>query len=279
MTVAFSPATSFPTSRDGDVYHRERKGGDHDHQPNSNRVQLFFGLSQDEINRITGHAQGMCKDRGEFIYMPGEHADFIYFLRRGRVKLSVLSESGKEIAIDIIEPGEIFGEFALVDELTRSNMTQALDDVTMWVFNKRDFIDLLAQPKLSMNYIRLVGDRRRRMEKKLSDIMSKDVPTRVCELLHELSVGASEVDASTRGYLVPLTHYDVASLIGASRQTTTSALNELERRGVIELGRGWIRVKRLKSLKACPGLMIAVGLQVFSILCQLADIPSASFLT
>lgn len=279
MTVASSPATSFATPRSGDIYHGERKGGDPDHKTRSHRVQLLFGLGQDEINYITGHARSLCKDRGEFIYMPGEHADFIYFLKQGRVKLSVLSESGKEIAIDIIEPGEIFGEFALVDELVRSNMTQALDNVTMWVFNKRDFAHLLAQPKLSMNYIRLVGDRRRRMEKKLSDIMSKDVSTRVCELLHELSVGASEGDATARGYLVPLTHYDVASLIGASRQTTTSALNELERGGIIELGRGWIRVKRLKALRTGLGLVLAASLQVFSILCQLADISSVSFLT
>lgn len=277
MTVVSSPATSFATPRRSDFYHREREGGDHNHH--SHRMQLFSGLDQEEINHITARARSLSKDRGEFIYVPGEQADFIYFLRQGRVKLSVLSESGKEIAIDIIEPGEIFGEFALVDELQRSNMTQALDNVTMWVFNKRDFVDLLARPKLSMNYIRLVGDRRRRMEKKLSDIMSKDVSTRVCELLHELSVSASEPDTSSRGHLVPLTHYDVASLIGASRQTTTSALNALERSGVIELGRGWIRVKRLKALKTCAGLMLAAGLQIISCLCQIADIPSVSFLT
>jgi CRP/FNR family transcriptional regulator len=263
------------TPRRNDSYHREREGGD----AQSHRVQLFFGLNQDEMNHITGFARSLCKDRGEFIYMPGERADFVYFLRQGRVKLSVLAESGKEIAIDIIEPGEIFGEFALVDELLRSNLTQALDNVTMWVFNKRDFVRLLAQPKLSMNYIRLVGDRRRRMEKKLSDMMSKDVSARVCELLHELSVSASDIDASARGYLVPLTHYDVASLIGASRQTTTSVLNELERGGIIELGRGWIRVKRLKDLRVYASLILAVSLQVFSYLCQIADIPSVSFLT
>jgi CRP/FNR family transcriptional regulator, cyclic AMP receptor protein len=277
MTVASSPATSFATPRRSDSYHSEREGGDLNHH--SHRVQLFFGLDQDQISHITSRARSLCKDRGEFIYMPGEPADFIYFLRQGRVKLSVLSESGKEIAIDIIEPGEIFGEFALVDELRRSNMTQALDNVTMWVFNKRNFVELLAQPKLSINYIRLVGDRRRRMEKKLSDIMSKDVSTRVCEFLHELSVSASETDTLSRGYLVPLTHYDVASLIGASRQTTTSALNELERSGVIELGRGWIRIKRLKALQTCAGLLVAASPQIFSYLCQIADIPSVSFLT
>jgi CRP/FNR family transcriptional regulator len=133
-------------------------------------------------------------------------------------------------------------------------MTQALDDVLLWVFDKRDFARLLStQPKLAMSYIRLVGDRRRRMEKKLSDITSKAVSARVCELLHEIAVGDCEFEAAALDYLVPLTHQDVASLIGASRQTTTSVLNDLERRGVIELGRGWMRVKSLKDLQTYGG--------------------------
>jgi CRP/FNR family transcriptional regulator len=111
------------------------------------------------------------------------------------------------------------------------------------------------------------------MEKKLSDITSKDVSTRVCELLHELSVSTSEIDATAHDYLVPLTHYDVASLIGASRQTTTSALNQLERSGTIELGRGWIRVKRLKDLQTYASSILITGVQIFSYFCQLADIP------
>ena len=227
------------------------------------RVQIFSGLSPDEMTRITAYARSLRKARGEFIYMPGDRADHVYFLRQGRVKLSVLSESGKEIAIDVIEPGEIFGEFALVDETPRSNMTQALDDVLVWVFSKHDFTHLLAShPKLSLSYIRLVGDRRRRMEKKLSDITSKAVSARVCELLHEIATGSAEVEGAT-DYLVPLTHHDVASLIGAARQTTTTVLNDLERRGIIELGRGWVRVKRLKELQTYSGWLLAISLNAF----------------
>src|ERR1051325_9369470 len=159
------------------------------------RVQIFSGFTSDQMRRIAAHARSLRKARGEFIYMPGDRADFIYFLKQGRIKLSVLSESGKEIAIDIIQPGEIFGEFALVDESLRSNMTQALDDVLTWIFPKSSFTHLLStQPKLALSYIRLVGDRRRRMEKKLSDITSKPVSARVCELLHEISTSRSEVE-------------------------------------------------------------------------------------
>src|SRR6185503_1210379 len=104
MGVAASPIVEFPGPR------------------HNRRVQLFSGLGSDEMSRITAHARSLRKTRGEFIYMPGDHADFVYTLKHGRVKLSVLSESGKEIAIDIIQPGEIFGEFALVDESPRSNM-------------------------------------------------------------------------------------------------------------------------------------------------------------
>ena len=233
----------------------------------SSRVQIFSGLSPEERNCIAGHARSLRKARGEFIYMPGDSADFVYILRQGRVKLSVLSESGKEIAIDIIQPGEIFGEFALVDESPRSNMAQALDDNLMWVFTKRDFTQLLStQPKLSLSYIRLVGDRRRRMEKKLSDITSKAVSARVCELLHELSTSATEVESMSSDYLVPLTHHDVASLIGAARQTTTTVLNDLERRNIIELGRGWIRIKRLKDLQTYAGISLTCCQTFFTLL-------------
>ena len=232
MGVAAAPIVTFPGPR------------------HNRRVQLFSGLESEEMSRITAHARSMRKTRGEFIYMPGDRADFVYILKHGRVKLSVLSETGKEIAIDIIQSGEIFGEFALVDESQRSNMTQALDDVLMWVFSKHDFTKLLTSlPMLALSYIKLVGDRRRRMEKKLSDITSKPVSGRICELLHELSTSSAEFETLATDYIVPLTHQDVASLIGAARQTTTTVLNDLERRGIIELGRGWIRVKRLKELQ------------------------------
>ena len=232
MPVAASPIAAFPGPR----YNQ--------------RVQIFSGLESEEMTRIATHARSLRKTRGEFIYIAGDRADFVYILKRGRVKLSVLAETGKEIAIDIIQPGEIFGEFALVDESLRSNMTQALDDVLMWVFARQDFTKLLTtQPKLALSYIKLVGDRRRRMEKKLSDITSKAVSARICELLHELATSSAEVETPARDYLVPLTHQDVASLIGAARQTTTTVLNDLERRGIIELGRGSIRVKNLKELQ------------------------------
>jgi CRP/FNR family transcriptional regulator len=226
------------------------------------RAQIFSGLSPDELSRIAAHARSLRRARGEFIYVPGDRADCVYVLRHGRAKLSVLSDSGKEIAIDIIQPGEILGEFALLDDAPRSNMVQALDEALLWVFDKRDFTHLLmSRPKLAMSYIRLVGDRRRRMEKKLSDITSKAVSARVCELLHELAVDGSE-PAAAPDYLVPLTHQDIASLIGAARQTTTSVLNDMERRGVIELGRGWVRIKCLKNLQTYAGLLVA-ALQTF----------------
>jgi len=243
------------------------------------RVQLFSGLEQSEMTEIAAAARSLRKGRGEFVYIPGDRADSVYVLKKGRIKLSVLSESGKEIAIDIIQPGEMFGEFALIDESVRSNMTQALDEVTILVFNKRDFVNLLKnQSTLALNYIRMVGDRRRRMEKKLSDITSKEVPARVCELLHELSANSLPT-GEVHQPLIPLTHQDVASLIGASRQTTTSVLNDLMRCGFIELGRGWVRIKSLKDIQTYVGLLLFAGLQVFLHLRQLADIPPMHFPT
>lgn len=243
--VMQAASTSDPSHENGSANYRRR-------------VQLFSGLSEVEMKTINAAARSLRKVRGEFIYMPGDTANSVYFLNKGRIKLSVLSDSGKEIAIDIIQAGEMFGEFALIDDSFRSNMTQALDDVTILVFNKQDFVSLLrSQSKLTLNYIRMVGDRRRRMEKKLSDITSKEVPARVCELLHELSTYAPPAGGGHQS-LIPLMHQDVASLIGASRQTTTSILNDLMRRGFIELGRGWIRIKSLTELQRHTNTLLFV---------------------
>ena len=251
---------------------RREEAEEHGH-----RVQLFDGLGPDDMSEITAAARSLRRERGEFVYMPGDRAETVYVLRKGRIKLSVLSESGKEFAIDIFQPGDIFGEFALADEATRSNMAQALDDALMWVFGKRDFVRLLeARTKLAMNYIRLVGRRRRRMEKKLSDITTKDVAARVCELLHEISTTSAAAAAAAPELLVPLTHHDVASLIGASRQTTTTVLNDLERRGIIELGRGWIRVTHLKELQVYVGSLALACAQLIFHHCQLADVLLAA---
>jgi CRP/FNR family transcriptional regulator, cyclic AMP receptor protein len=250
--------------------HRQEYG-----ERNAHRVQLFDGLGPPDMAEITAAARALRKERGEFVYTPGDRAETVYVLKKGRVKLSVLSESGKEFAIDIFQPGDIFGEFAIVDESARSNMAQALDDALMWVFGRRDFVRFLeTRPKLAMNYIRLVGGRRRRMEKKLSDITTKDVAARVCELLHEISTSPAAAHAPAHEppeLLVPLTHQDVASLIGASRQTTTTVLNDLERRGIIELGRGWIRVKHLKELQVYVGSLALACAQLILHYCQLAD--------
>ena len=122
-----SQFTSEPNHENGLVRHHHRQ-----------RVQLLSGLSEVEMKTIIAAARSLRKERGEFVYLPGDRANSVYFLKKGRIKLSVLSDSGKEIAIDIIQAGEMFGEFALIDESERSNMTQALDDVTILVFNKHD---------------------------------------------------------------------------------------------------------------------------------------------
>jgi CRP/FNR family transcriptional regulator len=273
--AATSPAhrcSNETSARGHDGEHLDNQPQREEGEGHCHRVQLFSGFGPKELGEITAAARSQRRERGQFVYMQGDRADTVYVLKKGRIKLSVLSESGKEFAIDIIQPGEIFGEFALLDESARSNVAQALDDAQMWAFGKRDFTRLLeTRVKLAMNYIRLVGERRRRMEKKLSDITAKDTAARVCELLHELSTSAAPSASEAGESLVPLTHQDVASLIGAARQTTTSILNDLERRGIIALGRGWIRVKSLKELQVYVGSLLLVCMQIIFFFCQLAD--------
>ena len=101
MRVAVSPIAVPFGSRDSvsRVGRREFESDSVDWDSRTRRVQIFSGLSHEELSHIALRARGVRKARGEFIYMPGDRAEFVYILRQGRVKLSVLSETGKEIAM------------------------------------------------------------------------------------------------------------------------------------------------------------------------------------
>jgi len=215
------------------------------------RVDLFSELSADELTLVTSMSRVVCKRHGAVIYMQGDPADSFYVIDRGRVKLSLLSVNAKEIILEIVEPGGIFGELALVDVSPHVSMAEALDEVQLYVIKERSFKSIMAShPDLALRVAKNVGLRFRRIERMISDLLNKDVSARIIDLLVEISTAHSSGENALGANLVLLKQQEVAGLVGACRQTATEALNNLEKKGWIELGRGFIRIKSLDSLRS-----------------------------
>jgi CRP-like cAMP-binding protein len=190
------------------------------------------------------------RQRGDWIFALGDPAESIYFLQKGRMKITALSEDGHEVLHEVIGPGEIFGETSTILRIPRTTSAQALETCVLGEIYLKDLESLLAKyPELSFKLFRSVGLRLKKAEAQLVNIICKDVSGRVREALIDLM--QSELSVAAGGPIrIKMTQQDLANLIGASRQKTSQALKELENSGVLRLMYGSILITAPHKLRA-----------------------------
>jgi CRP-like cAMP-binding protein len=172
--------------------------------------------------------------RREMIYFPTEPGQSVLLLARGRVKIKVLAADGRETILAFIEEGELFGELALLDTAPRREFAEAVSDVTVIGVAREDLLWLMAQhAELSLQITKLVGLRRRRIENRLGNILFRSTRERVAAVLLELLDSHGEAQKQGWRVRLPLSHQDLANLIGATRETVTLTLGRLQREGLI----------------------------------------------
>jgi len=187
---------------------------------------------------------------GETIYFPGDPSDTIYAVRHGHVRLTYLDESGKRLTFAIIGRGQLFGETALAGEETRHWLAEAMDDATVCTIGRDDFLNFAAdKPKLALRISTYVGERLTEIQSKLEDLLFKDVNERLSQTLLKLSEQYGDRDAEGVRIKFKMTHQELANLIGATRETTSLALGEFEKRGLLSKERGVITLKDIDGLK------------------------------
>lgn len=188
--------------------------------------------------------------KGEYIYLPNEHADKVYFLTDGKIKIGTYSDDGKEITKAILGPGEVFGELSIVGEDKRRDFAIAMENTNTCLVTTEEMKCLMREHSgLELFMMRIISGRLLKMEKRLESLVFKDSRTRVVEFLKELAtnkgrkIGLYEVEV--RGFL---THQEIANLTATSRQTVTTVLNELKKKNIISFNRRRLLVRSMENL-------------------------------
>ncbi len=212
-----------------------------------NNIRLFNGLGKDEMDRLMPMIKEFRVGRKDFIYTTGDPSDTIYILKEGTVKITRFSEAGRELTVDILGPGDIFGELALAvvdddddggdDEQGELDTTaQALEDCYVCTMRRCDFNEFIkTMPHLSLHIMKLMGTRMKRIENRLENMIFQDVHTRLYGVLKDLSIRYGSPSGDCVRLTLRLTHQELASLIGASRETVTTELNNLKKTGAINI--------------------------------------------
>jgi CRP/FNR family cyclic AMP-dependent transcriptional regulator len=189
-------------------------------------------------------------DRGETIYHPGTLSTSVYLVEGGRVKLAYLDESGKKLTLSILDDGEIFGEMCLVGETHRRHLATAIEDTIVRCVPKKIFSDVInADPSNVVMLARHFAHRMHEYEETLEDLAFRDIQARLSRQLLKLS---DEYGVETKeGILIgfPVTHKDLADMIGSARENTTLALNRFAREGILDKSRYRIVIKNEAGLR------------------------------
>jgi CRP/FNR family transcriptional regulator len=199
------------------------------------RVELLQGMSQEAVHRVHAKMRTTKRRRGEWVFVPGDPADVIYILQKGRMKITALSEDGHEVVHEILGPGEIFGDTSTILGIPRTTSGQTLEPSLLCEIRQKDFESLVKEyPELLLQLLKSVGLRLKKAEAQLLNVICNDVSTRVREALLDLIACESELQPD-QPIRIKITQQDLANLIGASRQKTWQALKELEDSNVLRL--------------------------------------------
>jgi CRP/FNR family transcriptional regulator len=215
------------------------------------RVSIFSGVGQDSLERIASITQEKNFPKKSIIFHEGDRGDTLYILKSGRVKISKITEDGREKTLALMQPGEFFGEMAIFDEQPRSATAEVLDEqAVVFTLNKRDFERLIIEhPTIALKIMRDLTRRIRLVNQQVEDLAFKDVHERVASTLKSLA----EVEGRPIGAKVlinlKMTHQDLANMVGSSRETVTRALNRLQDEGIISISHQQITINQPKQLQ------------------------------
>jgi CRP/FNR family cyclic AMP-dependent transcriptional regulator len=213
-------------------------------------VNLYHILCPHKVKAMAAHHKFLNFKRDQFIYFPDEPALYIYMISEGRVRIGHYLDDGKEVVKSILSTGEIFGELALAGEEKRNDFAQAMDEkTTVCPLSVEELKALMFENKeLSFKMLKLVGLRLMKLERKLELLVFKDARTRIIEFLKDAASWKGKKVGFETMIPTKLTHKDIASLTGTSRQTVTTILNELKEQNLINFDRKKILIRDLEKL-------------------------------
>lgn len=214
------------------------------------RINLFKELSSEELEEIDENTIMKSADKNKYIYFPAEPSTIIFFLKSGRVKIGTYSDDGKEVIKAILNPGEFFGELGIAGESTRNDFAIAMDDDTRFcAMNVADIKEMMSKnATLSLAITANIGERLRKVERRLEALIFKDAQTRIVDFIKEMAADYGTNVGDEVMVKHNLTHQDIASLTATSRQTVTSVLNALKDDNKIHLERNKLLIRNIRAL-------------------------------
>ncbi len=209
---------------------------------------VFAVLDEAERTALAGLAQERTLVQNESIFWEGDESAWFYMIVTGKIKISKLASSGKEIVLSYFGPGEVFGEVAVLENKPYPASACALTEARLIGIKKSDFWNyLLKHPQIALKIISLLSGRLREAQSRLRDLAGERVEQRLARLLLRLS--------ARLGQTLPFTRQELSDMAGTTTETTIRILSVWKSQSVIKSLRGKIEIideEKLRRLAEGP---------------------------
>lgn len=209
---------------------------------------FFQGLPDEAAEKATAHVVGRSHPANQVILLENDWGSSVYFILDGWVKIRTYNLDGKEVTLNILGKGELFGEMAALDEVPRSTDVITLAPTTIGNMPAQDFVELInSEPLAGIRLAQLMGRRLRQVNRRLR-LRESDSASRVADILLFLAEGQGKT--TDTGTQIPnLPHRELSSLSGLARETVTRVLSKLEKKGLIHRERDTLSIPDVHALE------------------------------
>jgi CRP-like cAMP-binding protein len=204
------------------------------------RSFMFRGMDDALLSRLARLSQTHRLAAGALLFQQGEEGDALYGIAEGLIRIWVSGDGGKELTLGLLEPGDVFGEIALLDGLPRSASVEAIEDSLLVMVRREAFLPLLeAESGLARHVIELLCERLRESTKRASEFAFLTLPARLALKLQSLAIayGHDEPDGVVR-IALKLSQGDLAQMLGVTREAVNKQLKTWSQEGLVRHVRG-----------------------------------------
>jgi CRP/FNR family cyclic AMP-dependent transcriptional regulator len=205
--------------------------------------RYLSGLDNGILEFLSKNTQLLSFEADEVIFREGQPCLGLYIIVSGRVKIFKYSHSGREMIINVCEPGDSFNEVPVFDRLDNPVNVGAVLDTRVWLIDAEALRQVVVNhPEAAQKIIINLSQNLRMLVKKIAELTFYPVTARLARLLYDLP--PEQLSGAER-----FTQDDLASRVGTVREVVARALKELENSGAIEIQRGKIKVLDLDKLR------------------------------
>ncbi len=197
----------------------------------------LFSEAKENVVRECEHlfTQVSCTRR-QVIFEQGEPGRFVYLIKSGRVRIARTTAAGEDLTVALLGPGDLFGEEVAFHEVVRSTLAVCVEDSLLCIAKGNDLFGLITRhAPLAVNIARYMGEQRDQALSVAEDLAYLKVPERLVRLLEKLAGEYGRATDDGTAIELAVTHAEIASLIGSTRETVSVQMKKLEHEGRIRI--------------------------------------------